>query len=152
MVCSRSQKYKVTCRTVDVGQTAAMSFPDITNLPESFGGVKPPGRLVYPHGVESLQTGEILRPLVVSPYHPTTIPFYTNNATMLPQPPPFLPRLPLLPLTTRRGVVWPQVRPSAARVTVIAPRIMARKAQVGKETVMVLGEAVAMLRELMILV
>jgi hypothetical protein len=29
---------------------------------------------------------------------------------------------------------------------------MARKAQVGKETVMVLGEAVAMLRELMILV
>jgi hypothetical protein len=62
------------------------------------------------------------------------------------------PSLPLLPLTTRRGVVWPQIRPSAARVTLVAPKMMARKAQVKKGTVMVFGEAVAMLRELMILV
>ncbi len=58
----------------------------------------------------------------------------------------------LLALTTRRGVVWPRIRPSAARVTVVAPMMMERKAQVEKETVMVIGEVVAMVRELMMVV
>ena len=37
-------------------------------------------------------------------------------------------------------------------MTVVAPKMMARKAQVEKETVMVIGEVVAMVRELMMVV